>query len=89
MNVEIPYIAPNLEPVGSSGDQAGGFVKGLVTYMVMDNLTVGPMSTISGIALLNKFDIKEVGSLEEKVVDMSVAEVYGCLMSTQNLLYFT
>ncbi|GMN57303.1 hypothetical protein TIFTF001_026402 [Ficus carica] len=40
MNVEIRYIAPNLEPEGSS----------------------------------RWFNIKEVGSLEEKVVDMSVAE---------------
>ncbi|GMN57291.1 hypothetical protein TIFTF001_026414 [Ficus carica] len=74
MNVEIPYVAPNNEPEGSSGDQAGGFVKGLVTYMVMDNLTVEPMSTISGITLINKFNIKEVGSLEEKVVHITMIE---------------
>ncbi|KAF5777971.1 hypothetical protein HanXRQr2_Chr12g0542051 [Helianthus annuus] len=52
-----------------------GFVKGLVTYMVMDDLAVSPMSTISNITLLNKFNIKDLGDLEEKVVDMGMNEV--------------
>ncbi|KAA0052182.1 DUF674 domain-containing protein [Cucumis melo var. makuwa] len=50
----------------------GGFVKGVVTYMVMDDLSVKPMSTISSITLLNKFNIKEVGALEEKVITLDV-----------------
>ncbi|KAL5801560.1 hypothetical protein ACOSQ3_033192 [Xanthoceras sorbifolium] len=52
----------------------GGFVKGVVTYMVMDNLEVKPMSTISSITLLNQFNVKNVGSLEEKVVVLGVDE---------------
>ncbi|KAJ0101353.1 hypothetical protein Patl1_06278 [Pistacia atlantica] len=52
----------------------GGFVKGVVTYMVMDNLELQPMSTISSITLLNRFNVKDVGSLEEKVVDFGVEE---------------
>jgi hydroxymethylpyrimidine/phosphomethylpyrimidine kinase len=43
--------------------------------MVMDDLVVQPMSTISSITLLNKFNIKEVGSLQEKVVEMGMDEV--------------
>ena len=43
--------------------------------MVMDNLEVKPMSTISSITLLNKFDVKEIGALEEKVVDLGMDEV--------------
>ncbi|GKE57828.1 hypothetical protein Tco_1497013, partial [Tanacetum coccineum] len=46
----------------------GGIVKGLVTYMVMDDLTVSPISTISSIALFHKYNIKDVGALEERVV---------------------
>nr|GEX90076.1 hypothetical protein [Tanacetum cinerariifolium] len=47
----------------------GGFVNGMVTYMVMDDLAVSPMSTIStSIACLHKHNIKDVGALEEKVV---------------------
>ncbi|KAL9143479.1 hypothetical protein ABFS82_14G239700 [Erythranthe guttata] len=56
-----------------------GFVKGVVTYMVMDDLVVTPMSTISSITLLNKFNIKEVGSLQEKVVDLGMAEAVKLL----------
>ncbi|KAL5786630.1 hypothetical protein ACOSQ2_009022 [Xanthoceras sorbifolium] len=52
----------------------GGFVKGVVTYMVMDNLEVKPMSTISSITLLNQFNVKNVGSLEEKVVVLGADE---------------
>ncbi|KAJ0489427.1 hypothetical protein HanPI659440_Chr12g0460461 [Helianthus annuus] len=53
-----------------------GFVKGLVTYMVMDDLVVSPMSTISNITLLNKFNIKDLGDLQEKVVNMGMNEVF-------------
>ena len=52
-----------------------GFVKEIVTYMVMDDLVIQPMSTISSITLLNKFNVKEVGALQEKVVKLGMAEV--------------
>lgn len=52
-----------------------GFVKGVVTYMVMDDLEVKPMSTISSIALLNRFNVKDVGTLEEKVVGLGMDQV--------------
>ncbi|KAF7847997.1 hypothetical protein BT93_L2380 [Corymbia citriodora subsp. variegata] len=55
-------------------DSKGGFVQGVVTYMVMDDLAVNPMSTISSIALLNKFNVKEIGHLEEKVVSLGIDE---------------
>ncbi|WCJ19518.1 hypothetical protein M5689_001806 [Euphorbia peplus] len=53
---------------------SGGFVEGVVTYMVMDNLEVKAMSTISSIALINAFNIKDLGALEEKVVAVGVEE---------------
>lgn len=46
----------------------GGFVLGLVTYMVINNLEVMPMSTISAVTLLNKFNVKDMSALKEKVV---------------------
>ncbi|KAG5533321.1 hypothetical protein RHGRI_027496 [Rhododendron griersonianum] len=52
----------------------GGFVKGVVTYMVMDDLVVTPMSTISAITLLNKFNVKDAGALEERVVHFGMPE---------------
>ncbi|CAN1269371.1 hypothetical protein LINPERPRIM_LOCUS13555 [Linum perenne] len=73
-------ICPGCKPVvegngGGNQNSEGGFVKGVVTYMVMDNLEVKPMSTISSITLLNKFNIQQVGALEEKVVELGMDEV--------------
>ncbi|CAN1269337.1 hypothetical protein LINPERPRIM_LOCUS13546 [Linum perenne] len=64
-----------LNPKVQNQKNEGGFVKGVVTYMVMDNLEVKPMSTISSITLLNKFNIQQVGALEEKVVELGMDEV--------------
>ncbi|KAJ4723920.1 DUF674 family protein [Melia azedarach] len=53
----------------------GGFVKGTVNYMVMDNLHVEPItSVICWITLFNKFKVKGLSSLEERVVDFGVDE---------------
>lgn len=43
--------------------------------MIMDNLEVMPMSTICSLTLLNKFNVKDVGGLEEKVVDVGMNEL--------------
>ncbi|KAJ4834851.1 hypothetical protein Tsubulata_038744 [Turnera subulata] len=56
------------------GDSKGGYVKGVITYMVMDDLSIAPMSMISGIAHLNKFGVKDFGALEEKVVQLGISE---------------
>ncbi|KAK8510265.1 hypothetical protein V6N13_103859 [Hibiscus sabdariffa] len=52
----------------------GGYVKGAVTYTVMDDLTVTLTSTISTIAMLRKFNVRQVDALEEKVVDVGMNE---------------
>ncbi|KAL3828501.1 hypothetical protein ACJIZ3_017303 [Penstemon smallii] len=75
MTSPMNYVAPPTEQKSASSE--GGFVKGVVTYMVMDDLVVTPMSTISSITLLNKFNVKEVGSLQEKLVHIGMNEVYN------------
>ncbi|KAF7811364.1 DUF674 family protein [Senna tora] len=74
MCMEVTYVGQKASGVTQSGSGGGegGFVKGVVTYMVMDDLVVQPMSTISSISLLNKFNVKEVGALQEKVVQMGM-----------------
>lgn len=52
----------------------GGYVTGVITYMIMDDLAVRPMSTISCITLLNKFNIKDIWLLEEKPIDIGTDE---------------
>ena len=75
MTREIRFVDPPSAVSTGSSSSEGGYVKGVVTYMVMDNLEVKPMSTISSITLLNKFDVKEIGALEEKVVELGMDEV--------------
>ncbi|KAK4719602.1 hypothetical protein R3W88_017940 [Solanum pinnatisectum] len=60
----------------------GGLVKGVVTYMVLDDLVVKPMSTISSITLLNLFSIKDVGVLKEKVVTLGMDEALKLLKTS-------
>ncbi|KAJ0093849.1 hypothetical protein Patl1_27096 [Pistacia atlantica] len=76
MTTEVPYVNASSNPAGKSTTVAaeGGFVKAVITYMVMDNLELKPMSTISCITMLNRFHVKDVRSLEEKVVDFGVEE---------------
>ncbi|XP_054788017.1 uncharacterized protein LOC129293915 [Prosopis cineraria] len=73
MNSSVTYVGKKeMEAKGSVGED--GFVKDVVTYMVMDDLVVQPLSTISCIALLNKFNIKDVSSLQEMVVEFGIPE---------------
>ncbi|XP_076896860.1 uncharacterized protein LOC143549987 [Bidens hawaiensis] len=51
-----------------------GYVKEVVTYMVMDDLVVKPMSTIFSITLLNKCGINDMSQLEEKTVSFGKEE---------------
>ncbi|KAF5794788.1 hypothetical protein HanXRQr2_Chr08g0332061 [Helianthus annuus] len=53
MSSEVAYVS--MEPANVAVEEVG-FVKGVVTYMVMDDLVVKPMSTISTITLLNKLE---------------------------------
>ncbi|XP_058099044.1 uncharacterized protein LOC131243597 isoform X1 [Magnolia sinica] len=72
MDQEFVYVSPKV--VASGSDGGGGCVKGVVTYMVMDDLVVTPMSTISSISLLNKYQVKDVSALKEKVVEVGMDE---------------
>ncbi|XP_062172648.1 uncharacterized protein LOC133878157 [Alnus glutinosa] len=69
---EIPASssAPGYNPVVEQKET--GYVRGVVTYMVMDDLTVEPMSTISSITLLNTFNVKDVSFLREKMVNVDI-----------------
>ncbi|KAG5533324.1 hypothetical protein RHGRI_027499 [Rhododendron griersonianum] len=73
MSTEVTFVPPKVANTGLSGER--GYVKDVVTYMVMDNLVVMPMSTISGIAFLSKCNVSNVASLEEKVVSFGMVEV--------------
>ncbi|KAK0592848.1 hypothetical protein LWI29_026538 [Acer saccharum] len=73
MTRELTYVPPS--PANTGVPVEGGFLKGLVNYIVMDNLEVIPMSSKHVVTLLNKFNVKDVGAIEEIVVDFSLEEV--------------
>ncbi|XP_030462197.1 uncharacterized protein LOC115682186 [Syzygium oleosum] len=73
--VKSPAGNPTAAAVSAAvSNGQGGFVQGVVTYMVMDDLEVKPMSTISSITLLNELNVKEIGHLEERVVSLGMDE---------------
>ncbi|KAM0926151.1 hypothetical protein ACQ4PT_003758 [Festuca glaucescens] len=80
-----------LVPSAESGDQVAqaaagvagkGFVQGIVTYTVMDDLAVTPMSSISSITLLNTFAVKDLAALQEKTVQIGYNEGLGILKAS-------
>ncbi|XP_077252484.1 uncharacterized protein LOC143891861 [Tasmannia lanceolata] len=73
MNKELAYVFPNNTTKVVSNEE-GGFVKGVVTYMVTDDLVVTPMSTVEAITLLSEFNVKDTGVLESKVVRVGFKE---------------
>ncbi|XP_074586858.1 uncharacterized protein LOC141842743 [Curcuma longa] len=60
-------------------DPNAGFVKGVVTYTIMDDLTVTPMSSISSITLLSKFNVKNLNALVERYVTLGFDEALEVL----------
>ena len=79
-------------PYFSSGQTDGGYVEGVVTYMVMDDLVVEPLSSTAIISLLDKFNVKDMGTLEEKVVELGMDEVchpfFSCLSVTFIYIFY-
>ncbi|XP_044973126.1 uncharacterized protein LOC123440628 [Hordeum vulgare subsp. vulgare] len=61
---------------------AKGFVQGVVTYTVLDNLTVTPMSAISSITLLNTFRVRDLSALQEKIVRIGYKEGLAILKAS-------
>ncbi|KAJ6900458.1 hypothetical protein NC652_026543 [Populus alba x Populus x berolinensis] len=76
MSQEVKFVGTNVSASTDTpaSDQAGGYVKGLVTYMVTDDLSVSPLSMVSVVGLLNKIEIKDFSLLEEKVVEFGIKE---------------
>ncbi|KAB1226026.1 hypothetical protein CJ030_MR1G025243 [Morella rubra] len=67
-------FGPSLNPVGSSVVQLEekGYVRGVVTYRVMDDLRVMPMPVMSTTTVLKTLNIKDVNSLQEKTVEVDI-----------------
>ncbi|EAY72582.1 hypothetical protein OsI_00448 [Oryza sativa Indica Group] len=86
MTAACTYVAggqdQNTQNAAAEGAKGGGFVQGIVTYTVMDDLTVSPMSSISSITLLNTFAVKDLGALKEKTVQLGYTEGLAILRAS-------
>ncbi|CAL9007968.1 unnamed protein product [Prunus brigantina] len=75
ISTQVFYAAPPPEPTGvTSGNIKSGYVKSDIMYIIMDDLEVKPMSTVSSITLLKTLNFKTVDAFEEKVVDLDIEE---------------
>ncbi|XP_009337559.2 uncharacterized protein LOC103930004 isoform X1 [Pyrus x bretschneideri] len=89
-SITYPATFVHRSPAERTTSGEGGYVKGVVTYMIMDDLEVKPMSTISSVTMLNTFNVKDVGALEEKEVHLSMEEGVKLLrVSLQSNLVLT
>ncbi|RLM86906.1 hypothetical protein C2845_PM04G23090 [Panicum miliaceum] len=84
MTVEMRWAPGDAHgrPAPAQAREAGGYVKEVVTYLVMDDLTVAPMSTISAIMLLKKFSVKDCSALEEMTVELGTKEAVMLLKAS-------
>ncbi|XP_024163371.1 uncharacterized protein LOC112170340 isoform X1 [Rosa chinensis] len=69
MSAKASYVSP----AGVTKTEEG-FVKGVVTYIVTDDLEVKPNVTIASILQLERFNVKCICDLEEKVVNVGMDE---------------
>ncbi|XP_022139200.1 uncharacterized protein LOC111010169 [Momordica charantia] len=70
-NATYVYGAKEAKPL-----EMGGYVKGgMVTFMVMDDLTVKPISSsMSTISVLHQLHVEDVGQIEEKLIYLDINE---------------
>ncbi|XP_059459016.1 uncharacterized protein LOC132188543 [Corylus avellana] len=75
MDRNVRFVDPPSE-IRASSTSEEGYVKETVTYVVMDDLEVKPLSSTTLISLLTKFNVNvnEPGAIEEKVVDLGMDE---------------
>uniref|UniRef100_A0A0D9UWW1 DUF674 domain-containing protein n=1 Tax=Leersia perrieri TaxID=77586 RepID=A0A0D9UWW1_9ORYZ len=85
MTTEYRYVEegdPDQKAQNAAAEGAKGFVQGIVTYTVIDDLTVSPMSSISSITLLNTFAVKDLGALKEETVQLGYFEGLAILRAS-------
>ncbi|XP_020577662.1 uncharacterized protein LOC110022874 [Phalaenopsis equestris] len=84
---EVTVVLPSMSDSASTGagneeESVGGFVKGVITYMITDNLEVTPLSAISSMILIKRFSLKKDVQLEEKVVAIGIKEGLALLKAS-------
>nr|GEX06070.1 hypothetical protein [Tanacetum cinerariifolium] len=75
MDIKMNSILPKNDVKKKKSEATKGYVKEVVTYMVMNDLVVKPMSTISSITLIT-IGVKDLNHIEEKTVYFGKRELH-------------
>ncbi|OMP02621.1 hypothetical protein COLO4_10959 [Corchorus olitorius] len=78
---EVTLVGPGDTKAGSTSE--GGIVKGLAKYMVMDDLSVMPMSMTYGINQLRS-NVEDLSGVEERVVEFGFIERLQLMKASLN-----
>ncbi|KAK1631143.1 hypothetical protein QYE76_005458 [Lolium multiflorum] len=62
-----------------AGSEDGVFVKGDTKFIITDDFKVAPASTSLMLSLLDKFEVQDPSSLEQKTIQLSLDKIIGLL----------
>ncbi|KAL6627416.1 hypothetical protein ACP70R_031142 [Stipagrostis hirtigluma subsp. patula] len=89
MTTEVKLVEPDGEssggaktvtpPPAADAGSSKGYVRDMVTYTVMDDLSVAPMSTISAVTALVALGVTDISGLQAKTVEIGYKEVVSHL----------
>ncbi|KAI5660100.1 hypothetical protein M9H77_28893 [Catharanthus roseus] len=92
MTRKMKYVETTNDGVATQVTNASGnhkgYVQDLVMYMVSDDLSVTPMSMVSSITMMNKFNLSKLDVLEERVVDVVMNDIYIYMLYTYFCEFF-
>ena len=66
---------PESSAAAAAGSDAGVFVKGDVKFIVTDDFHVAPASTSLMLSILDKFEVQDLSSLEQRTLQLSSDKV--------------
>ncbi|XP_019151048.1 PREDICTED: uncharacterized protein LOC109147846 [Ipomoea nil] len=81
MSTELTYVFGRENALTSSESEVDGFVDGGVKYMVMDDLEVKRLPSASRSRVLEKLNVKDVGSIKEKDITLGYYTEHVDLLS--------
>lgn len=89
MTTEVHLVEPDggaaetaaADADAGSGSSSGGYVRDTVTYTVMDDLSVAPISTITAVTALASLGVTDISGLQAKNVEIGYKEVISHTVS--------
>ncbi|RCV24732.1 hypothetical protein SETIT_5G109400v2 [Setaria italica] len=90
MATEVQLVEPESDGGGAKNPAAaaagegsgGGYVRDMVTYMVMDDMTVAPMSTICAVTAITALGVTDITGLQAKTVEIRYKEGLALLKAS-------